>query len=167
MGNVVFRVSKDLAVGLVLCGAGGVIAVVARALPSIAAQAYGPGFFPSLLGVALAACGLFMVARSLLQLRNQRVAAPVAVPPAEPPIGRHNLAAILWVVFGLAFIAAGLETVGFLICVPVFMVGFMLIVGERWLWSVVLSLATTGMAYYAFAKLLRVQIPMGVLQGLF
>jgi len=51
--------------------------------------------------------------------------------------------------------------------VPVFMVGYMVIVGERLLWSVVLSLGTTGIAYYAFARLLKVQIPMGVLQGLF
>ena len=159
------RIPKDLPFGLVLCAAGGVIASVANALPSIAAQAYGPGFFPSLVGVALAACGLIMVVRSLLEMRKRTVATPAQ--PDQPPISRRNLAAIAWVVGGLALIAFGMEAIGFLICVPVFMVGYMVIVGERLLWAVVLSLATTGLAYYAFAKLLKVQIPMGVLQGLF
>jgi hypothetical protein len=160
----VSRVPKDLAFGLVLCCAGGVIAVVARAMPSIAAQAYGPGFVPCLLGVALAACGLFMAGRALLQIRRRHEPAPVVA--NEPPIARRQLAAMAWVVGGLALIAFGMEKVGFLIAVPVFMIGFMVLVGERWLWSVVLSLATTAFAYYTFAKLLKVQIPMGVLQGL-
>jgi putative tricarboxylic transport membrane protein len=162
----VSRIPKDLPFGLVLCAVGGVVASVANALPSIAAQAYGPGFFPSLLGVALAACGLIMVVRSLLQMRSRPVSAAPAV-SAQPGTGRRNLAAIAWVVGGLAIIAVGLETIGFLICVPVFMIGYMAIVGERLPWAVVLSLVTTGIAYYAFAKLLKVQIPMGVLQGLF
>jgi putative tricarboxylic transport membrane protein len=161
----VSRIPKDLPFGLVLCVVGGVIASVARALPSIAAQAYGPGFFPSLLGVALAACGLIMVLRSLLQMRSRAAAAPAAAEPAA--LSRRNLAAIVWVIGGLAIIAVGLEAIGFLICVPVFMVGYMVIVGERLPWAVVLSLVTAGIAYYAFAKLLKVQIPMGVLQGLF
>jgi putative tricarboxylic transport membrane protein len=154
---------QDLPFGLFLCCAGIVIASVARALPSIAAQAYGPGFFPSLLGVGLAACGLFMVVRSLLRWRRGRAAA------AEPkaPIGWHGRAAMAWVIGGLALIALGLEAVGFLICVPVFMVGFLLIVGEAPLRSVLVSVCTTGLAYYAFAKLLKVQVPMGLLQGLF
>jgi putative tricarboxylic transport membrane protein len=159
------RVPKDLPFGLVLCAVGGAVASVARALPSIAAQAYGPGFFPSLVGLVLAGCGLIMVVRSLLQMRGRPAAATAA--HAAFPNGGRNLAAIAWVVGGLALIAFGMQAIGFLICVPVFMVGYMVIVGERLLWSVVLSLGTTGIAYYAFARLLKVQIPMGVLQGLF
>lgn len=159
------RIPRDLPFGLVLCAVGGVIASVANALPSIAAQAYGPGFFPSLIGVALAACGLIMVVRSLLQMRSGPAAASAA--PGQAGIGRRNLAAIAWVVGGLALIAVGMQAIGFLICVPVFMVGYLVIVGERLPWAVVLSLVTTGITYYAFAKLLKVQIPMGVLQGLF
>lgn len=159
------RVSTDLAFGLVLCFAGVAIAVVARALPSIASQAYGPGFFPSLLAMGLAACGLIMVVRSLLQGRNRDTT--VTSGQVQPSIGRRNLGALAWVVGGLLLIALVMETVGFLICVPVFMVGFLVIVGERLVWSVVLSLVSTSIAYYAFATLLKVQIPMGLLVGLF
>ena len=60
-----------------------------------------------------------------------------------------------------------MDSVGVLICVPVFMIVFMVILGERLAWSVVLSLASTSIAYYAFAKLLKVQVPIGLLDGLF
>lgn len=159
------RASTDLPFGLVLCFAGVAIAVVARALPSIASQAYGPGFFPSLLAMGLAACGLIMVARSILQMRSRYAAAPAGLD--QPSIGRRNLAALVWVVGGLTLIGVVMDTVGFLICVPVFMIGFLVILGERLVWSVVLSLASTSIAYYAFAKLLKVQVPMGLLDGLF
>lgn len=162
------RVLKDLPLGLFLCAAGGVIVNVARGLHSIAAQAYGPGFFPGLVGTGIAACGLFMVLRSLLRLRGPQAAAPTeADAPDASPIDRHNLAAMLWVVTGLALITVGMDTIGFLICVPVFMIGFLLLVGESALWSITLSLTTSGLAYYAFAKLLKVQIPLGLMQGWF
>jgi putative tricarboxylic transport membrane protein len=161
----VSRASTDLLFGLVLCFAGVAIAVVARAMPSIAGQAYGPGFFPSLLAVGLAASGLIMVTRSILQMSSRYAAAPTDL--NQPPIGRRNLAALVWVVGGLAIIGGVMDSVGFLICVPVFMIVFMVILGERLAWSVVLSLASTSIAYYAFAKLLKVQVPIGLLDGLF
>lgn len=159
------RASTDLPFGLALCFAGVAIAVVARALPSIASQAYGPGFFPSLLAMGLAACGLILVMRSILQMRSRYDVAPAGL--NQPSIGRRNLAALLWVVGGLAIIGVVMDTVGFLICVPVFMIVFLVILGERLAWSVVLSLVSTSIAYFAFAKLLKVQVPIGLLDGLF
>jgi putative tricarboxylic transport membrane protein len=160
----VSRASTDLPFGLVLCFAGVAIAVVARALPSIASQAYGPGFFPSLLAMGLAACGLILVTRSILQMRSRYAVAPAGLD--QPSIGLRNLAALVCVVGGLSLIGVVMDTVGFLICVPVFMIVFLVILGERLAWSVVLSLVSTSIAYLAFAKLLKVQVPIGLLDGL-
>jgi multidrug efflux pump subunit AcrB len=67
---------------------------------------------------------------------------------------------------GRAIIGGVMDSVGFLICVPVFMIVFLVILGERLAWSVVLSLVSTSIAYLAFAKLLKVQVPIGLLDGL-
>jgi putative tricarboxylic transport membrane protein len=169
----------DLGFGLALSVAGAWIAWVAGGLPAIPAQAYGPGFFPMWVGIGLAACGVGMVWRALagrvpaaaaspspqVALPAQDGAAPT-LPVAPPPVSALRIRlAIAWMLLGLALVGFLLERVGFLVCMPVFMLGFLGLVGEPWRRSLLTTAASTAIVYFSFAKLLKVPVPAGWLQG--
>lgn len=190
----------DVLLGVALTAAGLYIAHQSASLPKIPAQAYGPGFFPQLVGYALSASGLLMAARALgrsfrsnggnSSVRGDRTSddrastdrASIGQPNAGPPgqsdrapadLLKHadtlnrdgpNWAAIVWVLAGLASIAWAMNTVGFLIMVPIFLLGYLHLVGEPFLRSLLVVAASTTAAWYGFAVLLRVQIPPGLLE---
>lgn len=166
------RGRADLWFGLVLAVAGVWIAWAAAALPSIPAQAYGPGFFPMWVGAGLAACGGWMALRAVRGRARPAAPSPHASagePPAQrgPALSATRTAlAILWLVLGLAVVAALIERVGFLVCMPVFMLGFLGLVGEPLWRSLLVTLSSTTVVYWGFAKLLKVPVPLGWLQGL-
>ncbi len=166
------RAGADLWFGLVLAVAGVWIARVAEALPAIPAQAYGPGFFPMWVGVGLAACGGWMALRAVRGRARPAAPSPQALAgelPAQrgPALSATRTAlAILWLVLGLAVVAALIERVGFLVCMPVFMLGFLGLVGEPLWRSLLVTLSSTIVVYWGFAKLLKVPVPLGWLQGL-
>ncbi len=205
----------DVLLGVALTAAGLYIAHQSASLPKIPAQAYGPGFFPQLVGYALSASGVLMAARALgRSFRSNRGNSSVsgdqtsddqtstdrastdrastdrtnddrtrigqlnAGPPNESDRApadmlEHadtsnrdgpNWAAIVWVLAGLAGIAWAMNTVGFLIMVPIFLLGYLHLVGEPFLRSLLVVAASTTAAWYGFAVLLRVQIPPGLLE---
>jgi putative tricarboxylic transport membrane protein len=158
----------DIVFGAVLAIAGLVIARSAAALPTIPSQAYGPGFFPMWVGIALAVCGVLMVGRILM---GRRIPPAVTELPAAPPEGvglsPRAVLAVAWLIIGLVLVAWLLETVGFLLCMPVFMLGFLWLVGEPLRRSVSTTAVAMAVVYWGFAKLLKVPLPLGWLQGLF
>ncbi len=180
----------DVLLGVALTAAGLYIAHQSASLPKIPAQAYGPGFFPQLVGYALSASGVLMAARALgRSLRSgrgnssaggdrTRIGELNAGPPSQSDRApadmlehagtlnrdRPNWAAIVWVLAGLAGIAWAMNTVGFLIMVPIFLLGYLHLVGEPFPRSLLVVAASTTAAWYGFAVLLRVQIPPGLLE---
>ncbi len=157
----------DLVFGAVLAGAGVAIARAAAALPAIPAQAYGPGFFPMWVGIALAICGLLMAGRVLLGRRVRLAAIASSAPPEAVGLSRRAAWAAAWLVIGLALVAQLLETVGFLLCMPIFMLGYLGLVGEPLRRSVLTTAAAMALVYWGFARLLKVPLPLGWLQGVF
>lgn len=169
----------DLAFGLALSVAGIWIAWVAGRLPAIPAQAYGPGFFPMWVGIGLAGCGVAMVWRALagrMPPAGASVRAQASMPaqdraagilPPAPPVSALRIRlAIAWMLLGLTLVGFLLERVGFLVCMPVFMLVFLGLVGEPWRRSLLTTAASTAIVYFGFAKLLKVPVPAGWLQGL-
>jgi putative tricarboxylic transport membrane protein len=195
----------DVLLGVALTAAGLYIAHQSASLPKIPAQAYGPGFFPQLVGYALSASGVLMAARALGRHVRRGTGDPSADVDRAPsneasaertgnhqtgtgrasagmpgqsnrstsdtlkhadPLNRDgpNWAAIVWVLAGLAGIAWAMNTVGFLIMVPIFLLGYLHLVGEPFLRSLLVVAASTTAAWYGFAVLLKVQIPPGLLE---
>ncbi len=158
---------SDLVFGAVLAGTGVVIARAASALPAIPAQAYGPGFFPMWVGIALAVCGVLITGRALLGLRGRPGMRVSSASPAGSGLSVRAVSAVAWLVIGLALMAGYLETVGFLLCMPVFMLGYLRLVGEPLPRSVLTTAVAMALVYWGFAKLLKVPLPLGWLQGVF
>ena len=169
----------DLVFGLVLSIAGALIAWVAGGMPAIPAQAYGPGFFPMWVGIGLAGCGVAMVWRTLAGRASPGDAGagvqasipsqdgtPSITPPTPPVSALRIRLAIGWMLLGLALVGFLLERVGFLVCMPVFMLVFLGLVGEPWRRSLLTAATSTAIVYYGFAKLLKVPVPAGWLQGI-
>lgn len=169
----------DLAFGLALSVTGAWIAWVAGGLPAIPAQAYGPGFFPMWVGIGLAGCGVTMVWRALASrtLPADAGARPpgalaghddaASSPPPVPPVSALRIRfAIAWMLAGLTLVGFLLERVGFLVCMPVFMLVFLGLVGEPWRRSLLTTAASTAIVFVGFSKFLKVPVPAGWLQGL-
>jgi hypothetical protein len=118
-------------------------------------------------GIALAVCGVLMAGRAWLG-----AAGPLASPePSSPPLGLgpswRGVLAIAWLVLGLGAVALWLEVVGFLLCMPVFMLGYLWLVGEPVRRSVLTTAVAMALVYWGFARLLKVPLPLGWLEGTF
>ena len=166
-GTAVRARRAEQAFGAVLAVAGVVIARASAVLPAIPAQAYGPGFFPMWVGIALAVCGVLMAGRAWLG-----AAGPLASPgPSSPPLGLgpswRGVLAIAWLGLGLGAVALWLEVVGFLLCMPGFMLGYLWLVGEPVRRSVLTTAVAMALVYWGFARLLKVPLPLGWLEGTF
>jgi putative tricarboxylic transport membrane protein len=155
----------ELRFGAVLAVSGVVIARASAALPAIPAQAYGPGFFPMWVGIALAVCGVLMASRTLLVNRARSASTAQSAAPARGGLSPRAVLALAWLVIGLGLVALLLETVGFLLCMPAFMLGYLWLVGEPVLRSVLTTAVAMSLVYGGFAKLLKVPLPLGWLQG--
>lgn len=106
----------------------------------------GPGFFPTLLGVALCITSVALAGKVL-----------ATTPPARVPIGNWHIwsTGIALVVLALVF-----EPLGFVPSIALF-VGFFLkrLGGVRWTTCVLAATAAAGAAYWFFSHLLGVPLP--------
>lgn len=132
----------------------------------------GPAAFPALVGIVLAASGLWRMLRGAGKAEAERGAEPAE--PAEPAVSRAGAAAwlarhgrfvALWAVI-LAYLAF-MPEIGFPIATFAALSALFALLGERRVAVVAgLSLATTVVLYLGFAKGLGVRLPVGVLERL-
>jgi putative tricarboxylic transport membrane protein len=142
-----------------LCVLGGAaLAWHAGGFPKTAVQAYGPGFFPQLLGVLLAACGVVLVLRGVAQ-RQAAAATADAVPDwARSPAAWARVALIPGAVLGYLGLAPAIGFLGAAV-VPS---GIMLaILTRRPVLALLVATLSAAGIWLVFAKLLLVALPEG------
>ena len=112
----------------------------------------GAGFFPLLLGIALSALSILLLAMSVV----------------SPPAG----ATALWperreVVYLAATVAAAVllfERAGFLVTMALFLVVAVRVLGKmRWSTVIVLALVGSVSSYVVFSRVLQIALPSGIL----
>lgn len=117
----------------------------------------GPGFFPlwlALIGAVLA---------GLLLLRTSLVAAGDDESPAILPRG-DGARGIVAILAALAVAAALMTVLGFRLSMLLFIVGLVVMLGERRWWAALLfGLAGSFGVFYVFNNMLDVILPVGVL----
>jgi len=131
----------------------------------------GPAAFPALVGIVLAASGLWRMLRGAGKTEAE---AERGAEPADPAVSRAGAAALLarhgrfvalWAVI-LAYLAF-MPEIGFPIATFAALSALFALLGERRVAVVAgLSLATTVVLYLGFAKGLGVRLPVGVLERL-
>lgn len=150
----------DLLLGVGFVVGGGVVVAASQTTPTIPGQAYGPGFFPFLIGCFLAAGGLVMAVRAVLDPTLAMTATTAA--PDRNPTHYVTLAFVLLGLVGCVFL---LEPVGFIPVASVLTAGFMLLLRVPPLVAIPIALTGTIAVDLLFSKVLLVPLPSGVLQG--
>lgn len=141
----------------VLAGVG--LAIHAAGFPRTAVQAYGPGFFPGLLGLLLAACGVLLVARGIAG----RAAAPAGPSWIASPHAWFRVALVPACV--LAWLWLG-PRIGFLGAASIPTAIMLAILTRRPLLSVAVAAGSAIAVWVLFARVLLVPLPVGPLEAL-
>lgn len=152
------RVS-DAVSGAVCVAAGAALAFHAASFPRTAVQAYGPGFFPALLGIALAASGLLLIGRGLAA-RQPLLALPDWV---RRPAAWARLATLPACV--LAYMALA-PVIGFLGAASLPTAAMLAALTHRPALSMAVAVGSALAIWLVFAKLLLVPLPVGPLEAL-
>jgi putative tricarboxylic transport membrane protein len=145
----------DIIAGIVFALVGVLVLFHSLQLPFYVEDVPGPGFFPTLLAVALSVCG------AVLALSRARASEDDADKFELPTRWQAKRSLGLWVAVLVASVLVGI--VGFLVAM-FFLVAVLLlgIEGRRGIGAIVAIIATPLLAYLLFASLLRVPLPAGV-----
>ena len=145
------RNSRATGGGFVLLG----LAMLAMALPMEGPRhmAYGPGVFPSAIGVLMVLGGLVVAFRREPGDRG----------PGAPASRRRITAFVLFAVAPLVF-ALILPVLGFLIAALPLIALLVVISGGRWPAAVATALASTLLLQVIFQQVMRVPLPWGLLE---
>ncbi|MBL6946438.1 MAG: tripartite tricarboxylate transporter TctB family protein [Rhodospirillales bacterium] len=146
--------------GMVLLLFGGAVTIHSQlSFPGLPGQNYGPAFFPSIIGVAMAGCGVILIVQGIL--RRREVPLVVLGEWAKSPRHRNNLAIIL------ACLLFYILVVDFLGFVPTSLAITMLMMvrfGVRPLNALALAAGSTLIIHTFFYKFLLVPLPWGLMQ---
>lgn len=150
---------SDAALGLLVMLAGAALAWHAQSFPRTPVQAYGPGFFPTLLGAALVVCGGLLAARGF----SRRAPLLVLERWARSPAAWLRIALVPAVV--LAYLALA-PRAGFLAAaaLPTFLM--LAFLTRRTVLSAAVAVGTALAMWLVFAEILLVPLPRGPLEAL-
>ena len=137
--------------GLVVTGLGVAACIFARRLPAQTGFGLGPAFLPFWTGILLAACGLWLCARPVVD-------AEVTWPSARG-FARAGSGFVLLLLYALA-----LRPLGYLISTAVFLaVGILLLDPLRRVRALVVGIAGAAFLFLIFRVWLRIPLPGGLL----
>lgn len=148
----------DRITGAAVALGGAAYMVEAFGLPTTAGQAYGAGFFPSILGVFFTLSGLALAARGLFGRRQP----PAAGTGGDAPLllGALRFASILG---AIVVYYAFADRLGFALTSLLIMTALGLVFAARPLLVATVPFAATAVLSFVFSELLRVPLPVGPL----
>ena len=148
---------NDAVIGIVLAALAAAVLVHASTFPTLPNQPYGPATFPTILAIALGACAVVLVVRGV------RDRAPI-VSVAAWLAGPSALARFASVPAFVVLYILATPTLGFPIVAPVLLFAMTWLLDGRPVRALVVAAVASAAIWYAFAELLRVPLPLGVLR---
>lgn len=150
----------DAVSGALIALLGLAIAAYAQTIPSRPGMAFGPGLFPTIIGVALGLCG------AALAWQGSRRGERLVELPAWARSPRHALGVLL--LFGLiGFYILLVDRLGFLLTAFVILASFQSWFGVRPRMALPIAALASIAFYVAFSRLLAVPLPVTWLETLF
>jgi len=150
---------NDAIIGVVLLVFGTTIVVHSRSFPGLPGQNYGPAFFPTIIGVALAICGVIFVVQGILKRREAGLVT-LGEWTSSP---RHRANFVIIIAALLVYVLVS-DFVGFvptgIAITTVLMVRF----GVRVWPALAMATISTLVIHTAFYKFLLVPLPWGLLE---
>lgn len=145
--------------GLIFILLGGVVVFLAQQLPTLAFIDYGPGFFPTLIGSVMIIAGVVIALKPCLQRDSGITWASLPRAQSWP----QALLAIGVVVGAIAFYIATLNSLGFLITMPISLFALLVFFDRRIGRDIVVALVGSFLLHSFFYQLMSVQLPWGLL----
>jgi len=154
---------NDAVWGALLLALSAAVFVAIRAFPNIPGQNIGPGAFPGLIAAGLAVCAVILVVRGVRELRGGgRLLVLGGWLRSPRHVGNFLLACA-----AIVFYVLTVQRLGFLVTASLLLLAlFAQLRVKPWL-AVVVALAAAFAIHVAFYKLLRVNLPWGVLPILY
>jgi putative tricarboxylic transport membrane protein len=152
------QISNALA-GVLLLALSVAVFISARSLPNPSQQAYGPGAFPTLVAVLLAACSLLLVWQGRRELT---AGALIRLAPWTGSIKR--VARFVLVPASVAFYVLFIDDLGFLLTAGLVLIVLFLSLGVRVGHALAIAIATVLLVHTVFDTALKVQLPWGLLE---
>lgn len=154
----------DRLLGAAVALGGGAYTYVAFGLPDVFGQAYGPGFFPSIIGVATTLAGLALAARGTARAARARLDAPTTGDePAPHHIDVQGAVRFTGILASVVFYVLVADTLGFALTSLVIIAALGLLLGGRLVTTVLVAIGATVLFLLVFGRLLRVPLPVGPL----
>jgi putative tricarboxylic transport membrane protein len=148
---------NDALTGAALIALAAAILWHVQGFPAMPGQKFGPAWFPGLIALGLAACGLALVA-SGVRGRGPWLALPAWFFSRRPAL------AVAAVLGGLVFYILAAERLGFHLTGISVLALWVRALGASWRTAIAVSLLGTAAIHLAFYKGLRVPLPWGLLE---
>lgn len=156
----------DLILAALSVIAGIVILVLVKVqdLPMIKRSMMGPGFFPTICGIAIIACGLLLFAETAVQSKKAKTDETVKAEQETKLLNPRELKNMLLFLILGAFVLVISKYLGMLICLFLCVTAYLIIQGkEKWWKALIIGVVMTGVLYLIFVVFLKVPIPKGPL----
>lgn len=150
---------NDLTLGIIVAALGLAVIIAAGRFPDMAGMAYGPAFFPTLIGAGFCLCAVLLIISGL----RARVGPAMARPAWF--YDRLAVARAAAVLLAIAFYVLTSPLIGMLACVFIITLLLARLLGVGWLGSMALALALPPLLHGVFAVLLRVPLARGWLEN--
>lgn len=149
----------DVIVGGLVLGLGTWVAVTGHGLTPPRHLAYGPGFFPKLIGIGLMAVGALICLRAAWSLRGTAL----VTAPDWLQSGRATLK--FWIIpAAIVFYAVAVDPLGFLATATILLATIFVVNGVAVSRGLPLAFALSVVINLVFASLLHVPLSWGVLE---
>jgi hypothetical protein len=161
------RLGRDGIAGLIGLAVSLTLLPFAFGLPKLPIVPVGPGFYPTIVLVFMAAMSAVLVIQDVVAQRQ----APAAVAPepasAEP---RRNYGLVLAAFVAVAIYIALLPFLGFRIATALFVAGFQVVLERpatlrQWAIQLAIAVGTAAVTYLVFERYLSVILPRGSWTG--
>jgi putative tricarboxylic transport membrane protein len=150
---------NDLALGLLVAVFGGAVLWIAGGYEPVAGMAYGPGFFPSLIGIGLVICGAALAVGGVRAMAAGRAGSAVNLAPWwRSPLAVARAASVLGAAIFYILVA---PILGFHLTLFLVAAGLFAILAVRWWLTLLLAVLTPAILAYVFGTLLRIPLPRG------
>lgn len=161
------RLGRDGIAGLIGLAVSLTLLPFAFGLPKLPIVPIGPGFYPTLVLVFMAAMSAVLVIQDVVAQRQ--AAAAVAAEPA-PAESRRNYGLVLAAFVAVAIYIALLPFLGFRIATALFVASFQFVLerpttARQWAIQLAIAIGTATVTYLVFERYLSVILPRGTWTG--
>jgi hypothetical protein len=142
---------------------GGIIIVAlafAQNLPFLRKGLPGPGFFPILCGIAIAGCGLLLLAENRSKIKKAKAAGIEDKELESNIINNAELRNFAYIIGASIFVLIMTQFIGMVVSIGVVVIGLIKTLGkESWKNSIMIGVGTTVVLYLIFISFLGVSLP--------